>query len=720
MSKDFKRVRGLKKSVFLTIKIIYCTIILGKITSSKRTLCLKGGLWNMSEGLNNRKRFNFRSIKTRLIVGMIALAIIPLITLGFVSNHYTKEAVYEEVSRSSLEMTKQVNASINNLLLGAEAQVNLMGNNISFTEFYENPLNAKNSQYLLQGIQESRADFQHVYFASTKKDFLISPKVDLPDGYDPTSRDWYKKAVEEKGKIVFNKPYEDAVTKHFVLTISKAVVNKKTNEITGVVAIDIVLETLASKTNEISIGKNGYVAVVDSDGTMITHPNKELIGTDTITKLSLWKDMSAKQEGYSTYNFNGSEKFSAFGTNKLTGWKVVSTLEKKEMNAGAKRIQGISFGMMLLFGVISIAVSIFISRRIANNMEIVKNGFKQAAMGDLTTRIHVKTKDEFKELEHSFNDMMENLSNALKNVESSSKSVLETASSLSAMTYETSESVAQVAKAINQIADGNSHQAENTQAGYNEITTLSEKLDQIASSTNQIEEASNVSAELGNKGLQKVLLLTEKSSQTIDSTTEVRNIVADIEEKMGAINVILQSISEISEQTNMLSLNASIEAARAGEHGRGFAVVANEVRKLAEQSKTSAIEIKQILDTIKLVVSKAVEAMNKTQTVVNEQESAVEETKEIFNEILNSVHTLAEKVKEVKVNVVESEHNKERAVKEIESISSVSQQVAASSEEVSASAEEIAATMGEFTNYAQGLQQLSQQLDEEINKFKLR
>jgi methyl-accepting chemotaxis protein len=220
--------------------------------------------------------------------------------------------------------------------------------------------------------------------------------------------------------------------------------------------------------------------------------------------------------------------------------------------------------------------------------------------------------------------------------------------------------------------------------------------------------------------LQKVLLLTEKSSQTIDSTTEVRNIVADIEEKMGAINVILQSISEISEQTNMLSLNASIEAARAGEHGRGFAVVANEVRKLAEQSKTSAIEIKQILDTIKLVVSKAVEAMNKTQTVVNEQESAVEETKEIFNEILNSVHTLAEKVKEVKVNVVESEHNKERAVKEIESISSVSQQVAASSEEVSASAEEIAATMGEFTNYAQGLQQLSQQLDEEINKFKLR
>jgi methyl-accepting chemotaxis protein len=232
-------------------------------------------------------------------------------------------------------------------------------------------------------------------------------------------------------------------------------------------------------------------------------------------------------------------------------------------------------------------------------------------------------------------------------------------------------------------------------------------------------EMSKYSTELSHKGLEQVELLTEKSSQTKVSTSEVDRIVKEVESRMEDINTILATISSITDQTNLLSLNASIESARAGEHGRGFAVVANEVRKLAEQSKASAIEIKELVDNIKSVVKQAVVAMEQAQNVVGEQEVVVNETKVIFSEIIESIKEMVTKSDEVKDSVLESQQNKEMVLNAIESITEVSQEAAAGSEQVSASAEEISATMEEFSRHASGLQTLSVQLENEIKKFKL-
>ncbi|MDF2607393.1 MAG: hypothetical protein K0S34_1589, partial [Bacillales bacterium] len=327
--------------------------------------------------------------------------------------------------------------------------------------------------------------------------------------------------------------------------------------------------------------------------------------------------------------------------------------------------------------------------------------------------------DEFKDLENSFNDMMDNLSKSLRQVEDTSQTVLKTASSLTVMSEETTESISQVASAIGEIAQGTGLQAENSQDIVHQINDLSTNLDKISVATIDMDSVSTSSTELSEKGLIQVGQLTEKAQQTQKATNEVSVFVKEVSDHMEEINAIIKAISDITDQTNLLSLNASIESARAGEHGRGFAVVANEVRNLAEQSKASAVEIQKIVSNIKSVVKKAVEAMDRTKLVVEEQDAVVLETKQIFSAILTSVQDLASKVAEVKQTVSSSEANKVMVVQQMESITAVSQETASATEEVSASSEEISATMEQFSDYASGLKGLSEKLDSEIKKFKL-
>ena len=219
-------------------------------------------------------------------------------------------------------------------------------------------------------------------------------------------------------------------------------------------------------------------------------------------------------------------------------------------------------------------------------------------------------------------------------------------------------------------------------------------------------------------GLYMIDTLIEKSSKTKSATMEVNEIVQDMNESTKQINAISETIASITAQTNLLSLNASIESARAGEAGKGFAVVAEEIRKLAEQSKDSTEEIKAIIAIIQEKSDVAVKAINLTENVVNEQDLAVSETKQIFSEILKSIELMIMKVDETKIHISDMDKKKQSTVSKIENISFISEQTASASEEVTASAEEIAATMEELTNHSTDLKKLAEQLENEIKKFK--
>ncbi|MGH4123046.1 MAG: methyl-accepting chemotaxis protein [Clostridium sp.] len=664
----------------------------------------------------NLKNFKMNSIRTKLIISLVGICVIPLLITGFGSYTQSKAILSKKLTLTSTQTLTEINHGLDDYFKGFSKTISMTSTNYNFV----NVDTGNNSKYvpdILKSVKESDKDIFDIYYGTTSGKFLTYP-IEPPDpSYDATTTTWYKQALEHKGQVIITPAYKDKVTKKNVVTLAQTV--EKSGQVVGVIGMDLPLTTLAQRISTKKIGSTGYVFISEVSGNVLAHPQKELISTKAASILSFWDKAKSDNSGFVNYEDNGTKKFGVYQTNELTGWKLVATLAESELSSDTKSILQTTFLIILVMGLISVFMSLLLSKGISHNILKLKEVFAKASNGDLTVSISASTKDEFKDLAISFNLMIKNISDLMHSVTKSSKTVLDTSTNLASMSEEVTSSISEVASAIEEVSVGATQQAQNAQNGASQMEDLSNRIDKISINSNEMDKISSNTKDLGSKGLVMVNTLIEKSNKTKIATTEVNNIVQDMNESTKQINAISETIANITEQTNLLSLNASIESARAGEAGRGFAVVADEIRKLADQSKTSTEEIKAIIASIQKKSDIAVNAIKSTETVVNEQDLAVVQTQEIFSEILKSIEIMITKVDEVKISIIDINEKKQSTVLEIENISAISEQTAASSEEVTASTEEITATMEEFTKHSSELQILAEELGTEINKFKI-
>ena len=661
-------------------------------------------------------KFKLNSIRTKLVISLLGICIIPLIILGYGANKQAKVILNEKLKTTSQQTLLEVNDGINNYFNGFSNMNNMLSGNYNFVNAdKEEPYSF--TAAMLKNVKESNKDIYSVCFATEDGKFEIYPNEKMPYGYNPKEKNWYKKALEGNHQVIITLPFQDAQTGKTVVAIAKAV--ERDGNVIGVCSMNVSLDTILDRIGTKKIGNTGYIFISDIEGkNMIVHPNKDLIGTDNASKQSFWEDAKTQDKGFVTYEDNNAKMFGVYETNNATGWKLVASLNEKEIINDTNSILITTVIIVIFILLISIVLSLFLSKGIAENIKRLKEVFEKASKGDLTISITPSTRDEFMDLAHSFNEMMKNIAQLMNNVTKSSKTVLETSTNLASMSEEVTASIGEVARAIQDVSQGATNQSQNAQNAVSEMNDLSGRLDKISENSSEMDKLSKVTRELGSKGLSMIDTLIEKSCKTKTATAKVNDIVQDMNESTKIINTISETISQISEQTNLLSLNASIESARAGEAGKGFAVVAEEIRKLAEESKKSTEEIKGIIVNIREKSDAAVMAIKTTGDVVIEQDLAVSSTQEIFSEILKSIGVMIDKVEEVKASVIDINERKITVITEIENISSISQETAAASEEVTASAEEIGNAMDRYTKYADDLKLLAEKLDSELEKFK--
>nr|WP_284703678.1 methyl-accepting chemotaxis protein [Clostridium swellfunianum] len=641
-----------------------------------------------------------------------------MIGLGVTSYIQSTSVIKGNLESASSQMLREVNRGIDKEISLIGNNIEMLSKNLNFINIESNPENVPYLIDNLKGMQQSNNNFLSVYMGTATKSFYQYPQKDVGKDYDPTSRPWYKKAIENKGKVIFTDPYIAASTKEYTISIAKAV--EKNGEIVGVVALDIELTQLAKSLSEIKVGENGYAVLLDRNGTLLTHPDKKMIGTDTFAKLPVWNEVKEKKEGFTEYEYNGTGKFAVYTNSPLTEWTVLGTMEINELNKDTRSILVTLAIFLGVVSVIAVGLSVIITRSLTVNINKIKDVMNKASKGDLTETIDVNSADEIGVLANDFNLMLDNISAILRSVENSSQTVLDTASNLTAMTEETTASVSEVSRAVGEISHGATEQASSTQEIASEMEELANGLDIITNSTKDMDKVSSNTKTLSNKGLGIVKLLIKKSVENKRASQSVAETIDDMNKSTEEINKISDTIGQITAQTNLLSLNASIEAARAGEAGRGFAVVADEIRKLAEQSKNSTEEIKRIVEAIQVKAKTAVQAMGQAEAILIEQDKAVEETNAVFDDIYSAINNLITMVHSIKNQIQNISSQKEEVISQIENISAVSQEAASSSEEVSASTEEISSTMDEFNGYVMNLQGLAEKLNEELNKFNVR
>nr|WP_246578180.1 methyl-accepting chemotaxis protein [Clostridium frigoris] len=668
-------------------------------------------------GVIKIQKLRLNTIRNKLIISLVAICIIPLIILGVGSYTQSKSILNNKLTITSRQTLTEINHGLSNYLNEFSNMLSMTSENYNFVNVDVSD-NIKYIPDLLKGVTESNKDILDISYGTTTGKFSTYPNATMPKGYDATKSSWYMQALEHKGQVIITPEYVDAGTKKSIITLAKTV--EKNGKVVGVVEIDLTLNTLAEQISTKKLGNTGYVFISEASGKVLAHPVKMLINTNTASKLPFWNTARVQNSGFVNYDDKGSKKFGVYQTNELTGWKLVATLDESELSNDTKSIIHTTLLIILIMGLISIVMSLVLSKGIAYNIQKLKEVFAKASNGDLMVSIKASTKDEFEDLATSFNLMMKNILSIMNNVTNSSKTVSETSITLASMSEEVTASISEVSSAIEQVSLGATQQAQNAQDGALAMDDLSNRLGKISANSNEMDKISSRTKDLGSKGLSMIGTLIEKSNKTKSSTKSVNGIIQDMNESTKQINAISETLVSITEQTNLLSLNASIESARAGEAGKGFSVVAGEIRKLAEQSKNSTEEIKKIIANIQKKSVAAVNAIKSTQTVVNEQDLTVGETKDIFSKILESIDIMITKVDEVKISIVNVNEKKESTVLEIENISSISEQTAASSEQVTASTEEITATMEEFTKHFSELQILAEGLDTEINKFKVK
>ena len=234
-----------------------------------------------------------------------------------------------------------------------------------------------------------------------------------------------------------------------------------------------------------------------------------------------------------------------------------------------------------------------------------------------------------------------------------------------------------------------------------------------------MDELSHKTNETTEKGLYEVESLRERNIETNEMNGRIQQQIESLASHIANINHIIASIQSITEQTNLLALNASIEAARAGEHGKGFAVVAEEVRKLAEQSKSETEIIKNTVESILENSQQTVAVIASNADLMQSQNESVQSTQLAFKDNSDLSRSIAASISELMSKLSSMLEHKNQAIMAIQSISAISEETAASAEQVSASAMDQQAELQKVAESIQNMNDISNELQEVVNRFKL-
>ncbi|WLD94091.1 methyl-accepting chemotaxis protein [Alkalihalobacillus sp. AL-G] len=556
-----------------------------------------------------------------------------------------------------------------------------------------------------------------LYTASVSKQMDTSPVIELPEDYDPTTRPWYKSAIENKAEVIWTKPYEDAASGEYVLTAAKTVLDPNTDEVLGVVAMDISLNNLATVVSSTPVQFGGYAFLLDQSGMALVHPT--LKGEQLVEKHEYAKKMyeSGSTDGKVDYSEKDEDRLIYYNTIEKTGWKIGTSFPKQALSKEAGDIRNSILLIAFIIIIIAIAVSYFIARGITRPVQELRDQVNKVASGDLTVTVQSKSNDEIGELTNHFNVMVNKMRNLIESVQSSSYRVTESAENMSAVAEETIASSEEVARAVSDIARGSTQQASDAETTHLRAVNLSEEIEKVNQQTLAMKERSKEAETTNQKGMEQVTTLRSKNNESNKVLSSVENVISDLNEKIKEVEEVILTINEISEKTNLLALNAGIEAARAGESGKGFAVVANEVRKLAEQSSVATERVKGILKGIENESKRVGIEMDHTKVISGEQNEAVEDTEKAFIMLGESMKEIVTFIDSIGSDVEKMNDHKEAVMESIQNISAVAQQAAASSEEVSASTDEQQNALETVGETAEALSDASEQLIELIKQF---
>ncbi|UUZ84253.1 methyl-accepting chemotaxis protein [Paenibacillus sp. P26] len=653
------------------------------------------------------------SVKKKLVIAFLLLSLVPPLFTTLTLSQYSKTTTEKEAQ------AKQTNIAVSNAAnidYWVTHKIDVVQEIMKAHPEFKNG-DAKQILSVLKQIGE--VDKEIEYYAYVDKDANSTNWAGQTSNVK--DREYYIQAKETK------KP-----------AISDLLVNQKTGKFIIVMAIPLLdgdqfLGTincvvnptiLGTFTSEKKIGQSGLSFLWSTSGTFIAHPTPTHIGKklpdlfppDQVQEFqnTVFKQDSGTLE---FINSQGIPKLAAYSTVPTTGWKVMVTMDTKEVYAGVDGFQKISWSILIVACVLVALISWYIGRRISKPSLVLSDALEQVSTGDLTVRVHMKSKDEIGLISRNMNQMLDSVSSIITQVSEVSEQVAASSEQLTAIAAQHVETSGHITRSIEKVVSGAELQTQASQQSSVAMEEMATGIMRIAESASIVSDATKSTAgeaKQGNDVVQTAVAQMGLIQQSVQGTAEEMAALGELSTKIGEI---VNVIREIASQTQMLSLNASIEAARAGEQGRGFAVVANEVKKLAEQSNQSAVSIAALIAEVQQTTDNAIQAMNEGVAVVDHGTQLMSRVGEVFGTIYSAVQQVSDQIQEISAATEQMSAGTQQVTSSMGEMVSISDHSFNNAQSIAAASEEQYASMEEISASSEMLSKMAQELQEALSRF---